>query len=118
MNLHDASSMLANDPVERPATMTVLRAGAAHDAPRPVPTLLERGIFERSQNGIDAGLVSPALSLEPFQHVRINSERNGGLRAHWLEPLAHDAADDVPYVGLGVLRRYSDLTVRHATDAG
>ena len=80
--------------------------------------LLERGIFERSQNGIDPGLISPALRLEPFQYVRIHSKRDRRLRVRGLEALAHDATDDVPHVSLRVLRRYLDLTIRHGTNSG
>src|ERR1700694_2249268 len=52
---------------------------------------LRRGILERSKNGIDASLITPPLSPEPFKYVRVHPQRYRGLGADRLETLTDDA---------------------------
>src|SRR5207247_3390678 len=56
---------------------------------------LGRRIFERTQDCIDASLVSRALRLQPFEDIGIKTERNGSLRWDRLETAPSNAADDV-----------------------
>src|SRR6266571_3355492 len=77
----------------------------------------KRGILERLQYGVDARLVTWALSLKPREHLRIHAKGDGLLRFNRLQTLAHDDPGDVFDIQLGMIRSDFNVTVLHGFDA-
>lgn len=63
---------------------------------------LNRCITECPQHGIDSGLITRSLSLEPFKNILIDSQRNGSLGRQRLKPSANQAANNMLHVSLRV----------------
>ena len=78
--------------------------------------LLDRCVAKRPKNGIDSGLVARALSLEPFQHVLIDTKRNCRLWRLQLQPSTDNATHNVAHLCLRVVGRRCALAGAEASE--
>jgi hypothetical protein len=70
------------------------------------PSLSRSSVTERLENRVDACLVARPLRLEPLDDILIDAQRDQLFTRQRMQPTPHDAANDMLWIKLGVLRTW------------
>ena len=66
----------------------------------------DRSVAVSLEDGVDAGLITRTLGLEPFQYVLINPQGNGSLGGLHFQTFADHASHNVLDISLGMIRSW------------